>query len=298
MRRSNHQRTIALISILFSFLALAAAPAACADDTKFLERPGGKVAYSDSGGTGPVVICVPGIGDARAQYRFVAPILVHAGYRVIAMDPRGLGDSSVTFKDYSAAAVGSDITAMIQSLGAQQIYVIGNSAAGASAIWAAAEMPSQIRGIVLIDPFVRDMPMSFFTQTTLEAAMHRPWGPAFWSMYYGSLYKGSPPQDLPEYRAALEANLKEPGRFEALQAMLWASKAPCEARIPDVHARAIVFMGSADPDFENPVAEANLVADRLHGKVVMVPGTGHYPHVEQPEMVAHEIIGFIAKTPR
>jgi len=297
MIRSN-KSTPAFVSALLSLLVLAAASAARGDDTKFLDRPGGKVAYSDSGGTGPVIICVPGIGDTRGQYRFLAPLLVHAGYRVIAMDPRGLGDSGITFKDYSAAAVGSDITAMIQGVGAQQVYVIGNSAAGASAVWAAAEMPTRVGGIVLIDPFVRDMPISFSTQTALEAAMHRPWGPAFWSMYYGSLYKGSPPQDLPEYRAALEANLKEPGRFEALQAMLWASKAPCEARIADVHAPAIVFMGSADPDFDNPAAEANLVADRLHGKVVMVAGAGHYPHVEQPEMVAHEIIGFIAKTPR
>ena len=291
---SSRNIEIALVAALL----LLAVPSAHAHDTRFLERPGGKIAYSDSASAGPVIICVPGIGDTRAEYRFLAPVLEHAGYRVIAMDPRGMGESSTGFEDYSAAAVGSDIVALRESIGAQQVYIVGNSAAGASAVWAAAQMPDHVRGIVLIDPFARDMPMSLGIQLTLEAAMHRPWGPAFWSMYYVSLYKANPPPDLPQYREALKANLKEPGRFEALSAMLWASKGPCERRIPDVHAPTLVIMGGADSDFDNPAGEAKLVADRLHGQVFMVPGAGHYPHVEQPETVGNEIISFIAKAPR
>jgi pimeloyl-ACP methyl ester carboxylesterase len=280
-----------------ALLVLGPAGVAKADETKFLERPGGKVAYSDSGGDGPVVICVPGIGDTRAEYRFLAPKLEKAGFRVITMDPRGMGESDVTFSDYSAAAVGSDIVALAQSQNGQPVYVIGNSAAGASAVWAAAEAPN-IRAIVLIDPFVRDVPVSLGTRMALEAAMHRPWGPVFWSMYYGSLYKAAPPSDLPQYREALKANLKEPGRFEALQAMVWASKGPCEAKMSEVHASVLVIMGSADSDFDSPAAEAKLVADRMHGEVFIVPGAGHYPHVDQPEMVASEVVGFVGKAPR
>jgi pimeloyl-ACP methyl ester carboxylesterase len=284
--------------ILATAACILAAPAARADDTKFLDLPKGRVAYSDSGGPGTVIICVPGIGDTRAEYRFLAPLLIQAGYRVITVDPRGMGESSVSFDDYSAAAVGSDVAALIKAENFDSVYVVGNSAAGASAVWVAAELPDRVRGIALIDPFVRDMPTSFWARTALSAAMHRPWGPAFWSMYYGSLYKAAPPKDLPEYRQALEANLKEPGRFEALQAMLWAPKGPCEARIKDVRAPALVVMGGADPDFDNPATEASLVAGLLHGKVLMVPGAGHYPHVEQPKMVANEIISFTAKASR
>jgi len=293
-----NSRAIRLFAVSLLLVAVFCAGRAHADETKLLERPGGKVAYSDSGGTGPVVICVPGIGDTRAEYRFLGPRLAQAGYRVITMDPRGMGESSVTFDDYSAAAVGSDVVVLIQKLNAHPVYVIGNSAAGASAVWAAAAAPDNIRAIVLIDPFARDMPMSLGIRVALDAAMHRPWGPAFWSMYYGSLYKSAPPSDLQHYREVLKMNLQEPGRFEALQAMLWAPKAPCEAKMGDVHAPVLVIMGSADSDFDSPAGEANLVAGRLHGQVFMVPGAGHYPHVEQPEMVAHEVIGFIGKTSR
>ena len=294
----GHSNRSWLVIISMSLMVFLVAQSTRADETKFIERPGGKVAYSDSGGGGPVIICVPGIGDTRAEYRFLGPKLERAGFRVIAMDPRGMGESDVTFSDYSAAAVGSDIVALAQSLNTQPVYVIGNSAAGASAVWAAAEAPSNIRAIVLIDPFARDVPVSSWATLALEAAMHRPWGPAFWSMYYGSLYKAAPPADLAQYREALEENLKQPGRFEALEAMVWASKGPCEAKMKDVHAPVLVIMGSADSDFDSPAGEAKIVADRMHGEVFMVPGAGHYPHVEQPEMVANEVVGFIGKAAR
>ncbi|HWN58485.1 MAG TPA: alpha/beta fold hydrolase, partial [Methylomirabilota bacterium] len=66
--------------------------------------------------------CVPGLGDLRQQYRFLAPRLESKGFRVITMDVRGHGASSVNWPDYSAAAVGADIVALIHHLGARNRY--------------------------------------------------------------------------------------------------------------------------------------------------------------------------------
>jgi pimeloyl-ACP methyl ester carboxylesterase len=253
----------------------------------------GLIAYDDYGGNGPTIICVPGLGDLRQQYRFLAPRLEAAGLRVVTMDLRGHGGSSVDWPDYSAASVGADIVALIHLLGAKKVYIVGNSMAGAAAVWAAAEIPGAVAGIVLIDPFVRDMPTSIFLTAFLKVATQRPWGASFWSMYYGSLYKSAPPSDLPAYREALVANLKEPGRIEAVKAMIFASKSPCEARIPKVRAPVLVMMGSLDPDFNDPAAEAKWVADHLHGKILMVAGAGHYPHVEYPDIAGAAIVAFI-----
>ncbi len=282
-------------------LAIAIALPACADQppasaaptTQFLKLPDGQIAYDDSGGTGPLVICVPGLGDMRQQYRFLAPRLVAAGFRVVTMDLPGHGQSSVDWPAYSPALVGADIVAMVRHLGASKAFIVGNSMAGGSAVWAAAEIPDQIAGIVLIDPFTRVIPASSFLLGFLKVAMMRPWGPSFWSMYYGSLYKTAPPADLDSYRAALVANLKEPGRIEATKALIFASQAPCEARIPNVHAPVLVVMGTCDSDFDDPAAEADWVATHLHGKKLMVQNAGHYPHVEYPEVVAPAVIDFV-----
>jgi pimeloyl-ACP methyl ester carboxylesterase len=265
------------------------APAA----TQFLKLPGGQIAYDDSGGSGPLVICIPGLGDMRQQYRFLAPRLVAAGFRVVTMDLPGHGESSVDWPAYSPALVGADIVAMVRHLGASKAFIIGNSMAGGSAVWAAAEIPDRIAGIVMIDPFTRVIPTSSFLLTFLKVAMVRPWGPSFWSMYYGSLYKTAPPADLDSYRAALVAKLKEPGRIEATKALIFASQAACEARIPDVHAPVLVVMGTRDSDFDDPAAEADWVATHLRGKKLMVDGAGHYPHVEYPEVVAPAVIDFV-----
>ncbi len=291
----------ALILITLLIMAVrAAAPAAeparpvAPNATRFLPLAGGTIAYDDTGGAGPLVVCVPGLGDLRTQYRFLAPMLQRAGYRVVTMDLRGLGESSVPWPDYSPAAVGADIVALIRHLGAPPAIVIGNSMAAAAAVWAAAEMPDRITHIVLIGPFVRDIPPSWPTAMLLKAALLRPWAIAFWSRYYASLYPTSPPADLDDYRARLRDNLAQPGRLDALKAMIWASKDPCEARIPEVRARVMVVMGSRDPDFTDPAAEAKLVADRLHAETLMVKDAGHYPHAEMPDRVAEPITRFLA----
>lgn len=67
-----------------------------AEQTQFLVLPEGRVAY-DVRGEGPLVICAPGMGDLRSVYRFMAPPVAHAGYRVALMDLRGHGDSDGTF---------------------------------------------------------------------------------------------------------------------------------------------------------------------------------------------------------
>ena len=43
------------------------------------------------------------MGDLRSVYRFLAPALVEARYRVATMDLRGHGDSDATFERYVSA---------------------------------------------------------------------------------------------------------------------------------------------------------------------------------------------------
>jgi len=40
-----------------------------------LRRENGRIAYDDAG-SGPLVVCIPSIGDVRAEYRFLAEQLI------------------------------------------------------------------------------------------------------------------------------------------------------------------------------------------------------------------------------
>ncbi|MCW5951206.1 MAG: alpha/beta fold hydrolase, partial [Propionibacteriaceae bacterium] len=71
----------------------------------------------ETAGAGPLMLCVPGMGESRASFRHLAPGLVAAGYHVAVMDLRGHGDSSVAFAAYDDLAAASDVLAVIDALG-------------------------------------------------------------------------------------------------------------------------------------------------------------------------------------
>ena len=62
--------------------------------TEYLDIEGGRIAY-DEIGSGPLVVLSHGIGDRRQAFRFLAPRLAQAGYRVASADLRGHGESSM-----------------------------------------------------------------------------------------------------------------------------------------------------------------------------------------------------------
>jgi pimeloyl-ACP methyl ester carboxylesterase len=268
---------------------------------RFLDRAGGRIAYDDIG-TGPLVVMIPGLGDLRGEYRFLAPRVAAAGYRVVTMDLRGHGQSSAGWTDYTTTAVGGDVAALVEHLDAGPAALIGTSMGAGAAVVAAAASPDRTSAVVGIGPFVRDVPLPLSTRIVLAVALNvafvGPWGPAAWGAYYRSLYPSQTPGDFTDYTARLVASLREPGRFAALQAMLRASKADVEPLLAGVRAPALVVMGTRDPDFPDPAAEARLVAERLRGDVAMVEGAGHYPHAEVPDIAAPIIIDFLDRNRR
>jgi pimeloyl-ACP methyl ester carboxylesterase len=127
--------------------------------TEFADIDGGRIAY-DVTGQGPLVVLSHGIGDRRQAYRFLAPRLAQAGYRVANADLRGHGESSmgwpsVTGKQaISRTDVAGDLLALIRHLGGPAV-IAGQSISGGAATIAAATEPELVSGIVEINPFTQ-----------------------------------------------------------------------------------------------------------------------------------------------
>jgi pimeloyl-ACP methyl ester carboxylesterase len=257
---------------------------------ELLDLPEGRLAYEVTG-SGPLVVCVPGMGDLRSVYRFTVPALVAAGFRVAAMDLRGHGDSDATFTRYDDVATGEDILALIEHLGGSAL-VVGNSLGAGAAVWAAAERPGAITGLALIGPYVRDVRTNPALKLAFRALMAGAWAGRAWTAYLPKLYPAKPPVDFSEHRAAIGASLRRPAYRRAFTATTHTTHAPAEARLPRITVPALVVMGTRDPDFPDPTAEAQLVADRLHGEVLLIPNAGHYPQAEFPELVNPGLVAF------
>ncbi|MBP8918887.1 MAG: alpha/beta hydrolase [Micropruina sp.] len=256
-----------------------------------LDRPGGTIAVEASG-EGPLVVCVPGMGESRASFRHLVPGLVAAGHRVAVMDLRGHGDSSVGFDAHDDPAAASDVIAVIDALGGAPATVVGNSMGAAAGVLAAADRPDAVRRLVLIGPFVRDHG-SGAARLFMRLLLARPWGPAVWRGYYRSLFGQPTPADHEEHADRALALLRRPGRWAAFQATARTSHAPAEAALPTVTAAALVVMGDQDRDFPDPEAEAAWVAGALRGEYRMIPGAGHYPMAEQAAETLAAMLPFL-----
>lgn len=262
-------------------------------NSQYLEHAGGRLAYDDSGGNGPLVLCVPGMGELRGEYRFLRPLLTEAGCRVVTLDVRGHGETSVRWPDYSVGAIGEDIVAVLRALKAGPAVVVGTSMAAGAAVCAAAAAPERVAGLVLIGPFVRDLQPAWQRQMLYNLLLARPWGVSVWARYFASLFPAVKPADFAAYTARQQSNLREPGRLDGLRAMMLASKQASESALAQVRAPVLVIMGTGDPDFKDPAAEARDLAGRLHGTVQLIERAGHYPQVEMPEQTGRAIAAFI-----
>ena len=260
---------------------------------QYLSRPEGRVAY-DVAGDGPLVLLVPGMGDLRGTYRFLAPALVAAGYRVASTDLRGHGDSDPSFASYGDVETAGDLVALIEALGGPAV-IVGNSMRAGAAAYVAAERPDLVRALVLVGPFVRDGSISAFTRILMRVAMATPWAAMSWKAYAPKFYAGHRPDDFDTYLPEVIASIKRPGHTKAFSLTTRTSHAPVEARLAEVSAPTLVVMGEQDPDFPDPSAEADWIASALHGTVLMVDEAGHYPQSQQPELVATAIGSFLAE---
>ena len=254
---------------------------------------GGHVAYDDTENDGPLILAIPGMGDLRSEYRRLRPALLRAGYRVVTMDVRGFGETSADWDDYSAHAVGRDALALIAHLGADSAIVLGNSFAAGAALWAAHDAPARVSAVGLLGPIVRDIEVPWYAALALKAGFAGPWRVGFWMAYWNTLFPLGKAPDHAEVKAAIRRNLQEPGRMDALRTMLTISKKDTEAILARSRVRALIVMGTADPDFKDASKEAGWLATQLKADTMLVDGAGHYPHVEAAEEVASRLDAFV-----
>ena len=259
--------------------------------TQYLTLPDGRIAF-DVQGDGPLVLCAPGIFDLRAEYRFLTPQLVQAGYRVATMDWRGLGETSADWPDYSVEAVGGDMLALIRHLGGQPAYIVAHSYNSASAVCAATAAPELVAGLALHGPFVRDHGLPGQSQLINRLLFGGPWALTLWRMYYANAFPLRKPADFTEYAQAQLAMLRQPGRLRAMRRATSGSFAAATQRLGAVQAPTLILMGSRDPDYQ-PQPEAEWIAAHIPNSTVqMVEGAGHYLIAEAPEIAGPAIIRF------
>jgi len=98
--------------------------------------------------------------------------------------------------------------------------------------------------------------------------------------------------------AADRRHRPQPGRMAELLKAMKTSPADAGAALPRIACPALIIMGTEDPDWADPRAEADGIVAEMPaglGAVAMIKGAGHYPHAQCPDEVAGLTTSFLRK---
>ncbi|WP_436770758.1 alpha/beta fold hydrolase [Yinghuangia sp. YIM S09857] len=276
--------------------------------TDFLDTPDGRLGY-DSVGDGPLVVLAHGMGDNRRVFREMAALLAESGYRAVSVDLRGHGDSGTGWPSYTRTDTAGDLLALIRHLGGPAV-VVGHSFAGGSATIAAALEPTLVSRIVEIAPFTRAQKLdakAFRTNARyrkgtlllLGTALFR--SPKVWKRYLDHAYPGTKPAGYAEHVAALDADLRRPGRMAVIAKMGMSAPTDAGAQLGAVTCPALVVEGTLDPDWPDPRREGEAIVAAMpptRGHLHVIDGAGHYPHAQFPAETTAAVLDFLDAEPQ
>lgn len=134
------------------------------------------------GGHGDPVLLVPGWPQSWYAWRMVMPALVAAGHRVIAIDPRGMGDSGHPARGFDVATVAAELHAFIVQKGLaadRRLAVMGHDVGAWIAYALASDWPQDVRRLALFEAALPGVTAPAPAGIPSDAANVRTWHFAF-----------------------------------------------------------------------------------------------------------------------
>ena len=105
---------------------------------------------SDTGVLGTVLL-IHGFPQTSYQFRHILPLLAANGYRCIAVDYRGAGNSSKltgSIDDYRKSSLGEDLFAFLSFIGVtDKVHIVGHDIGGMVAFAMASRHPTRVRTV-------------------------------------------------------------------------------------------------------------------------------------------------------
>jgi 3-oxoadipate enol-lactonase len=245
----------------------------------------------DEAGSGPALILLhAGIADRRMWSEHLDP-LAAAGFRVVAPDLQGFGESPV---GEGEQAPWEDVVGTLDALGIERAALAGNSFGGAVALRVALVAPERVSALALISAPAPELEPSAELEAAWaaeEEALEREDVDAAVAAVVDAWTLPDAPQELRDRLAAMQRRVFELG--EAVEEFQEAAD-PLEAlaQLGGVEVPALVAAGEHDmPDF---IEAARVLAQALpHAQHELIGSAGHLAPLETPDAFRALLIEFL-----
>lgn len=250
--------------------------------TRFFKADGVRIAYDDVG-EGPPIVLLHGFSASR-RLNWQLPgwydALSAAGYRVIAFDARGHGqsDKPADVESYRPEGIAGDALRLMDHLGLRKASLLGYSMGGRNAAWLLAKHPSRFDAVIIGGAGLN----------LLAPGDARRWAARGYALTADNEKTESLaiPALVPLYRRATRRG----GRLGAFAACLLGAFPSMSAReFAKVRVPALVACGARDTLAGSPVP---LAASIPGAKAVVIPGRTHVGAITDP-FFKGAVIGFL-----
>jgi len=274
-------------------------------EDRFASVNGVKLHYLMAGKGEPVVL-LHGYAQNSHMWR---PLIVELAKSrlVIAPDLRGFGQSSKPDSGYDKKTMAQDVHHLAMSLGLKRASIVGHDIGLMVAYAYAAQYPSEVDRIVLMDAFLpgvgdwksvwllRDLwHFHFYGETPLKlvAGRERIYFEHFWNDF-----AADPKHSVPEAdRRFYAASYAQPGAmragFEVFRSFEQDAKDFAQFAQTKLTMPMLVLTGEkASGNFL--IEQGRLVANDVNG--VVIKGSGHWLMEEAPDQVIPQLLDFLAE---
>ena len=255
-------------------------------------------------GEGPTVVLAHGIALTLGEWNLVAELLLADGYRVVAFDARGHGQSTIGSQGVSAPVMAADLAAVLEATHATEVILVGHSMGGYLALEALLEVPAvadRLAGLVLVASFAGDI-LDGAPQNRAEAPILRSRllsrltaNPTIGTLFAASFFG---PRPSPAMLAAFLGMVGARDNAPLLPLLDAFTTDDLLVRLPAIGVPTVIVCGRSDRT--TPPRDSQRMAAAIPGsRTIWVDGAGHMLPWEAPTAIRDAIaaVGHPGPTP-
>jgi 3-oxoadipate enol-lactonase len=254
------------------------------------EVNGQRLFYEDSGEGETAVVFSHGYLMDHSMFDAQVEALSD-GFRCIAWDERGHGQTETTDDEFTYWDSASDVIGLLDALDVDQAVLAGMSQGGFLSMRAALTAPDRVKGLVLIDTQAgTEDPAKIEGYDQLIEAWVAPGGPpqevldVVTQIIIGPGYEDTPAWH-DKWRGVGEKQMRQIYGTLTSRDEIWD-------RLEEIGHKTLVVHGDADAAIELEIGQR--LADGLpNAEIAVIPGAGHAANMTHPEPVNTEVRRFL-----
>jgi 3-oxoadipate enol-lactonase len=243
----------------------------------------GNIAITEQGDpAAPAVLLSHSILASSMMWDEQLALLAKEGWRAIAIDTRGHGQSSSTIPPYTMDELGLDIISILDALSIKQAHFVGLSLGGMIGFGLGIHHGNRLLSLCICDARA-DAPTPFFNQWNERMALAKQKGCSALALptterWFGKAFLEANPIVASRFQQTISSTSLDGyvGCAQAIQQMAYLEY------LHKIHTRTTLIVGGNDAPLPETMKD---IQSRISGaSLELIPNAGHLPNIDQADL--------------